>query len=137
MTDKTDEFLAITDALHTPLFKLMGIAIALDPNNADLELMRERMSLAKNSDPLVIMTSCKDQIWKYHEQILAQDTQFFMELAGAHQNDDKVVNSIIISIKQQLHKLTNSERAIIWGHIKAILEAVVRYKKASGEFAAQ
>lgn len=137
--DLTDEISAVIDDFHTIIFKLVKICKKIEPNNIDIEWLQNTLSLARGVDPLLIINRAKDKIWFYRNEIIAEDTDFFMKnnFSNFVKNDENktFMYTLLNLIKRRFLERTEEEKKYIWSLTKLLLGHVIKYKKLIGDYA--
>ena len=137
MDSVKDVDLIVTD-FHSVIFKILRICRKIDPNNIDLEWINSKVSLARDVDPLLIISRCKDKLWAYHDEILREDENFFLnnKFSGFIKNDENktFMYSFINLLKNKINDLSEAEKKLLWSLIKDMLACVIKYKKATNDF---
>ncbi len=135
--DITKEESNIIDDFHRVVFKILKICKKLEPNNVDVEWLQNKLSLARNVDPLLIMSRSKDKIWTYRHEIMAKDTEFFMQNKFSQfvKNDENktFMYTLINLIKKRFLELSQEEKNVIWDLANDLLVCVIKYMKITKE----
>lgn len=138
MRDLTDEINVIINKFHNTIFKILKICKKLEPNNATLSSLYARTSMARDIDPLLIITRAKDKIWLHRDHIINENADFFLQsqyLEYIKDDENKsFMHSLIDLVKTGYLRLSNAERTALWGLSKDMLKHVIEYKKATGDF---
>jgi hypothetical protein len=128
----------ILDDFHRAVFKVIKICKRVEPNNIDIDWLQNKLSFARNVDPLIIMDRAKDKIWHYRQQIIDRNIDFFMkDNFGNFIKNDKnktFMYTLVNTIKKRVKDLSEEEKNHIWNLINEILGTVTRYKMVSGEY---
>jgi hypothetical protein len=95
--------------------------------------------LARDIDPLLIINKCSNKIWAHREQIINEDESFFLnsQYNNFIKNDENksFISELVNLIKKRYIGISASEKKVLWNLIKAMLTSIVKYKKATGDFA--
>lgn len=128
----------VVSEFHTVLFKLLKICQKIDPHNIELEWMRKQLSLARSIDPLLIINKCSNKIWAYREQIIEENEVFFLhnKYSTYIKNDENksFINEFINLLKTKFVQISTAEKKMLWSLMQSMLTAIVKYKKATGDF---
>lgn len=138
--DLTKDISDILVEFHSTVFKMVKIAKKLEPNNIDVEWLQNKLALARDVDPLLIINRCKDKIWAYRNEILEENTDFFMNnhFSQFIKNDENktFMYTLLGLFKKRFLEFTKEEQKYIWSSAKSMLALVIKYKKAIGDYAA-
>lgn len=136
--DLTDKISAILNEFHKDIFKLVKIAKRLEPNMVELDSLNNKLSIARDLDPLLIINRAKDKFWHYHQQILDKDENFFLtnKFDSYIKNDENrpFMYTTMNLIKTHYKNMSDSEKNHIWNIIQNILKYIINYKKAISDF---
>jgi hypothetical protein len=127
----------IIKEFNTSVFDLIKICRKLEPSNIDLEWIHKQLLLAREMDPLLLINGCKDKLWLYREQIINEDSDFFLKqnFSTDKAGDSKdFMQSMIKLVKNKFQELSNSEKKVIWNLTKKMLTCVIKYKKIIDDF---
>jgi hypothetical protein len=131
--DTTKEVSDVVDEFHSVVFKILKICKKIEPNNIDIEWLQNKLSLARDVDPLMIINRSKDKIWYYRQQILNEDGDFFLNntFAPFIKNDKNktFMYTLLNLIKKRFAERSNEEKKMLWGLGKSMLASVIKYKK--------
>jgi hypothetical protein len=134
-----NEINVIITEFHSVIFKVFKICQKIEPNNIELEWLRKQISLARDIDPLLIINKCSNKIWAHREQIINEDESFFLnsQYNNFIKNDENksFISELVNLIKKRYIGISASEKKVLWNLIKAMLTSIVKYKKATGDFA--
>ena len=134
----TEELSNLLSGYHSLLFKLIKIAKKYDPNNEDIDWLQSKASLARDIDPLFIITKTKDKFWHFREQILNKDLNFLMEYKFdkfiKNDHNKTWMYTMIDLIKNKINDMSEEEKNYIWDIFKKILICVTKYKKIIGDY---
>lgn len=123
---------------HSLVFKLIKIAKKYEPTNVDIEWLKNKLSLARDLDPLMIITRAKNKIWHYRKQIKERDLDFFMnhKFKKFIKNDENktFMYTLFNLIKKRFLELSENEQNLIWDLVYNLLICVAKYKKLTNDF---
>lgn len=124
----------VLSEFHSTIFKILKICRKIEPNNMDLEWLQSKLSIARDIDPLIIITTCSEYIWEYREHIITENEDFFLkskytEFIKEDTKDKSFMYSIINLIKNKYSEISKSEKKSLWDLIKSVLSFTVKYKK--------
>lgn len=135
--DLSKEESDIIDAFHRVIFKLLKICKKMEPNNIEVEWLHNKLSLARNVDPLLIITRCKEKIWTYRNEILERNTDFFVKNKFSQfvKNDENktFMYTLINLLKKKFMELSDEERSAIWDLANELLVCVIKFMKIEAE----
>jgi hypothetical protein len=127
---------AISEVLtdfHSVIFKILKIVKKLEPDNPDLDWLQNRLGLARDVDPLLIIETCKEKIWYYREFIIAKDEKFFVadNFGKFIKNDERktFMYTLINLIRRRLSERSPAEKEKLWEFAQSMLKSVIQYKK--------
>lgn len=136
--DKTTELDNILKGFNGIVIKVMKICRKIEPNVVELEDLQNKIKLAKEIDPFLIINRAKDKIWYHREQIIEEDENFFLnnEYTQFIKNDENktFMYMLVNLVKSRYRTMSAAEKAEIWRLIKELLRYVVEYKKISNDF---
>jgi hypothetical protein len=136
--DLTKEESDIIDEFHRCVFKLIRICKKIEPNNMDIEWLQNKLSLARDIDPLLIIHRARDKVWIYRNEILNRDMDFFMnnKFNQFIKNDENktFMYTLVNLIKKRFLERSEEEKKMIWDLSNDLLAAVVKYKKITGDY---
>ncbi len=136
--DLSEDENKILDEFHRAVFSILKICQKIEPNNVDVEFLRNKLTLAREIDPLLIMHRSMDKIWIYRNEILSRDTQFFVNNKfDKFVKDDEnktFMYTLINLIKKRFLERTEEEKKVIWDLINQLLISVIKYKKVTKDY---
>jgi hypothetical protein len=136
--DLTKEISNILMEFHSTVFKILKICRKLEPNNVDLEWLHNKLSLARDIDPLLIINRAKDKMWFYRNQIIENDMDFFLnnKFSEFVKNDENktFMYTLIGLIKTKISQMSDPEIEHLWKLSKIMLKCVIHYKKAINDY---
>lgn len=128
----------IATEFNSGISRLINFFQKIDPNNVNLDVVRRKLSIVKDIDPLLLINHSHGPIWEHREAILAEDEGFFLAAEYNEyyeQEEDKdTISRVILMVKEQYQKLSSAEKKTIWGEVKNLLRKCIEYKKVTGEF---
>jgi hypothetical protein len=129
----------VVNEFHSIIFKLLKICKKVEPNNIDIEWLQNKLSLARDVDPLLIIDRCKDKLWTYRNEIIEKDIDFFLHnnFSQFVKNDENktFLYTLLNLLKKGFLERSNEEKEFIWLLSKNLLSCVIRYKKLINDFA--
>lgn len=140
-TSIIDKKLAISDEFNKYLFRLVKlIEMKFSGSYSDSSLIdryKRRISVAKSTDPLIIIEKCKNKLWEIREHILNENDKFFIdseynEMVSNLSEKDEITH-IIQLFKQKYSTLLDDEKTAIWGCLKPMLRCSIQYKIIKNE----
>ena len=131
-----DKKLKIADAFNHQLGLIFkSIESKFRTLDHDLILLRDRIKLAKASNPCQVIDRCETYIWDMKERIMTRDDSFFLKYD--EKKHSSAISSVIISIKGLYGHFSVAERTYLWDCIVRMLALVADYKElkslASGQ----
>ncbi len=137
--DLTDDVIEIVHRFHNVVFKIVKFCKQKRPDMVSLDSLQRKLALARDLDPLIIITRSKDKLWMYKDQIIAKDVKFFMENKFGQfiKNDENkpFMYSMVNAIKEGYNEMTEPEKEMVWTLIQNLLKIVIEYKKATNDHA--
>ena len=136
--DLTKDVSDVIDEFHSTVFKIIKICKKIEPNNIDIEWLQNKLSLARDIDPLLIINKAKDKLWFYREEIITQNLDFFIanNFSQFVKNDSNktFLYTLINLIKKRFFERSEDEKKMIWALMKSMLVCVIKYKKLINDF---
>lgn len=131
--DLTKELSDLLDEFHATLFKILKLCRTYEPNNIDLEWCLNKLSLARDVDPLIIINKAADKLWYYRNHIIDENLDFFMntDFDGFIKNDENktFMYTLVHLVKRHINKMSGAELSFIWKLCKKLLECCIKYKQ--------
>lgn len=124
-----DEHLKIADGFNREISKLIRLTDKVH-NNTAIDRLKRLIKLGKDDNPLVLIESCKDTLWKFRDYISEENEAFFLnnEFTDDANSDNKgFIDEVIALFKQKYIEFTGAERHVIWKIIKAMLTYSIKY----------
>ena len=133
-----DDINDIIKEFHNTIFKVLKICKKIEPNNVELEWLHNKLSLARDIDPLMIINKCSEKIWAHREHIITENEDFFLnnkytEYIKEDENKS-FMYSLVDLLKDKYKVVSTSEKKVLWSLIKSMLASIVKYKKTQGNF---
>src|SRR6476661_3481659 len=117
----------------------MRICKKIDSESLEIQEIQRLIKVAKEVDPLLMLKTCKDNIWLHKDQILKEDAEFFLNNSFDQfiiNNENKqFMHNLITLIKNKYVKMKDVEKEEIWKLMKDLLRGVAEYKKATNDYA--
>jgi hypothetical protein len=133
-----DELNLILKEFYTATFKIINIAISIDPKNHYISWVRQQIDLVRKIDKENIIKRVHDKFWFYRKEIIDRDTEFFNRAEFSRfikkDENEKFMYSFVNMIRKKISDLTDEQKDIIWYHLEAMLTTTVRYKKLIGDY---
>lgn len=137
--DLTDEVNAIITGFNSVVSKIMKICRKIEPNMIELQDLQNKIKLAKDIDPLLLINRSKDKVWFHREQILNEDEDFFLNNQFSQfikDDENKSFMYMLVNlVKKRYSEMSDGEKKEIWRLAKELLRYVVEYKKAINDHA--
>lgn len=138
-----DDQKKLSDVLHKfnlHAGKIMKIAVAVSGNSHPrIEWLSRVFNIARDVDPLCIITRCVDKMWNAKDKILSKDLDFFMkdyDTSVYIKNDHNKVwlDELVCIVRNEVPLLSQKEQDFLWSCLNEMLSAVIEYKLIKGEF---
>jgi hypothetical protein len=133
----------INDAVqkfNTQCGKLLKIAskIAVS-DDRHLEWLIRMFKIAKDIDPLSIITRGVDKLWDSKNYIISKNKLFFMEELDTtkyikNDGNKQWLDGIVETVKLGLDKLSKKEEEYVWICLNEMLSSVIEYKLLTDDF---
>ena len=120
--------------------KIMKVAVAISGDSHQrIGWLSRVFNIARDIDPLCIITRCVDKIWIARDKILNKDMDFFMndyDTSIYIKNDDNKVwlDELVSMVRNEVPLLSKKEQDYLWSCLNEMLSAVIEYKLIKGEF---
>jgi hypothetical protein len=106
--------------------------------NLDIDRLKRLIRITRDESPLLIIDSCKEEIWADREQILAENENYFIKKDfdefDDHDENTEFLKNLVHLIKETLTLFSKKEKTQIWKINKNILQNVVQYKILTGDY---
>jgi hypothetical protein len=133
----------INDAVqrfNTQCGKILKIASKISSSNdKHLDWSIRMFKIAKDIDPLSIITRGVDKLWDSKEYIIDKNKLFFMEELDTtkyikNDGNKQWLDGVVKTVKTGIDKLSKGEEVYIWNCLNEMLSAVIEYKLLTNDF---
>jgi hypothetical protein len=137
--DLIDLKLKISDDFNREVSKLVKLVDTKIQGNLEVDSLKRLIKLGKSTDPLILINSCQDLLWKFRDLISEEKDQFFLdydykdEQNVAIEEDKKFIESIIRLFKAAYKTYSSGEKKLIWKSLKQMLKFIIEFKLACGD----
>ncbi len=128
-----DQLNNILNRFHTAIFKIINIAMEIDPKNTYIAWVRDKIILVSKVDKEAIIKRVHEKFWFYKEEIINRNTDFFhkAEFSKFIKDDENksFMYSFVNMIRKKINELNDEQKDVIWDYLQTILGTVIEYKK--------
>lgn len=137
-----DENLAELDRVckefHSCISKILNVVDSKLPGNLDIDRLKRLIRLARDEDPLLVISKCKDKIWDAREHILTENEEFFLnkEYDQYIKKDanQAFIETLVTLVKEGHQSLSDEEKKYVWEVNKDLLTAVTEFKLLTDDY---
>jgi hypothetical protein len=124
--------------LHAGKIMKIGVQISAE-SSPQIEWLGRVFKIARDVDPLCIITRCVDKMWDNKENILNKNEKFFIEKFDTSKyikvdKNKEWLDEIVKVVRKEFSILSANEKSCIWFYLNEMLTAVIEYKLLKGEF---
>jgi len=120
----------IDDSLKLLYKNMLGIIDLFQkkfPNDVDIEQLRRLIIMLNKEEPLVVMKSIKDAVWKIKDHIINENEEYFLSndrkkeiKNGVQDKYSDLANNLTRKIFSKIRYFSEKEKETIWKKLKAI-----------------
>jgi len=127
---------------HSNIFNLIRILKKMDPDNINIDFIKNKVSIARRVDEHLIISIIKDKILDYSDDIICRKTDLLFskkseELINAETamtaEYKKIAFEMLDLIKKNMSKMDEDELEDAWTLLSEILKSVIIYKQITGD----
>ena len=136
--DLTKEQSDVIDKFHRVIFKLIKLAKKIEPNSIEIEWIQKKLALAREVDPLIVISRCKDKLWFYRKEIIGENEDFFLNQTFSEfikEDENKTfMNTLMSMMKKKFNERSEEEKKEIWKLLKSLLKRIIEFKKLTNDY---
>jgi hypothetical protein len=119
--------------------KLLNICSRFNPNNVDIERIRNLISLVKQTDPLYLLNNSNEKFWDARDMIKERNLEYFSNINSPlfkkhiDDNEEKTcdekefIYTLIGFVHADMKKLKSDELDYVWNIVQCMLECNIEY----------
>jgi len=111
---------------------LINLVRKLHPKNADIDRAASRISIAKQTDPTILIKMVGPYLERYSDDIIEYDDQFVLTMDISKQTNDVFVQTIFTLLTESYKGFKTKERDIVKDKINDMLNTYTEYRIAIG-----
>lgn len=135
--EKEIELNKTVDGFHTELSNVLKIVDAKAPGDIEVDRLKRLIRLARDEDPLYIITRSKDKVWDSRNNILAENEDYFLstkfEQYIKKDGNQRFIEALLTLVQNGYAAMTPKEKSYMWNINKRILQHVIKYKMLIGD----
>ena len=139
-SDKQKKISDILQRFNRQTSQIIKIIKMIEKNNIDIEWIQRVLRILRNENPPLVLEKCIDKFWDNRQKIIERDLDFFTGGNGAYnkfiKEDERKewIEGIIDMIKKKQKLLTGEQRTYIWDRLNNMLQCIIEYRIAVGDF---
>jgi len=106
---------------------LINLVRKIFPNDSDIDRATSRISLAKQSNPLILLETVGPQLREYRQDIMDHNDQFVLDMKISDQTDDELVQTIFTMLTEAYKNFKTAERNAVKNKINDMLNTYTEY----------
>ena len=134
-----NDIIAFFNRQVSNILKAIDSGYAGVKNNADFDRIRRIAKIARDEDPPCMLERCTEKLWDNREAIMTRNVDFLIkpEVAKKYIKDDdnkEWLESVMEFVRNKHKDLGDAEIEYLWKCIDNMLQCVIKYQIARGEF---